>query len=83
MVNYLQSLREKVFKTKKRCTKVTYETVEKAVRAMNILNGNNLCQKKIKNYYYCEECSSYHLTSMDKQLAKIVNQKKYKHDKKR
>lgn len=53
-----------------KCLKVCYWTRKAAKAEMKALNKNHLTSKEIKNVYFCDECSSWHLTSMSKKRSR-------------
>lgn len=55
----------------KRCFKVGYRTQDDAINMMKFLKQDNRYtqhhKKKPTSYYYCEDCSQWHLTSQPKE----------------
>lgn len=54
----------------KPCLKNCYDTRKEAKKRMKELNKAHHFEGKLNNIYYCEQCSSYHLTSMPKQKSR-------------
>lgn len=55
-----------------KCMKIVYRTRGEAKKALKELNkqGPNVT-KKLTDVYYCEKCSCYHLTSMNKKKSRF------------
>lgn len=62
---------------KKTCFKVPYKTKKGAKRAMRRLLQEKQ-RKKLDHVYYCEECSNWHITSMERWMADAVKRSKEK-----
>lgn len=58
-----------------RCKKKIYRDKKEARKARKRLNRNKVTKRKITNIYYCSECDSYHLTSMDKEHSRSITRK--------
>lgn len=52
------------------CGKVTYTSRRQAKEAMKKMNHTNICQKKLTDVYFCDECQHWHLTSMGKRQSR-------------
>lgn len=58
---------------KPRCGKICYPSRSEAKKAMRIINHNYKLDKKMTDAYYCEDCSAFHLTSLNKQRSRDYN----------
>jgi ribosomal protein L20 len=58
---------------KPKCGKFVYRDRAEAKKALKELNkqGPNI-SKKLTDVYYCEFCSAYHLTSMNKKKSRYL-----------
>jgi len=55
------------------CGKKVYKNRKSAKKAKKMLNKNY--KEQATNEYYCEECSSWHLTTMDKKRSRIITRR--------
>ena len=62
---------------KKTCFKVPYQSKKGAKRAMRRLLQEKH-RKELDHVYYCEQCSQWHITSMDRVLANSIEKAKAK-----
>lgn len=56
------------------CGKKNYPSRKKAKAARKRLN-NKYPDQKLTNIYYCDECVSYHLTSMKKKKSRFLTRR--------
>jgi hypothetical protein len=53
-----------------RCGKVPFLSRKAAKEEMKVINHHHKTDKTIKDVYYCDDCSAWHLTSMNKKKSR-------------
>ena len=62
-----------------KCHKVDYRSRKSAKAAMKRLNREE--KYSLNHVYFCDICSSWHVTSMDRKTSERINKKKARREK--